>query len=343
MKRDNVNYLLVGLFTLTMFGILLIALFRITGRDVNAVSYYALFQQVPGIRHGTAVTYNGFRVGQVVDIEPQRSQKKGTNYRLKLDIRSDWKIPMNSIARIVAPGLLSDKVVDIEEGRASALLTPGDTLVGEGEADMFATMSRVALEMEKLSKEGVRPLLNNLNQQIESLTTALDTRLERVTHQAEQLLTNLNQQSGLLAGVVGNKLDRLSGQSERLLSNLNQSAEELNRLMTPAKRKQLAQIISDGQRATRNLAQLSEDFRYSRKDLERLLQNSGGMIQENRGDLREIVLTLRDALDSVSQNMDAILHNLESTSRNFNDFSREIRQNPGRLLGGQSPEDAATE
>ncbi len=343
MKRDNVNYLLVGLFTLTMFGILLFALFRITGRDVNAESYYALFQQVPGIRHGTAVTYNGFRVGQVADIEPQRLEKGGTHYRLKLDIRSDWQIPADSVARIVAPGLLSDKVVDIEEGKESAFLNPGDTLVGEGEADMFATMNRVALEMEKLSKEGVRPLLTSFNQQIESMTTALDTRMERVTTQAEQLLANLNQQTGVLAGVVGNKLDRLSQQSEQLLDNLNRSADEFNRLMTPTKRRQLAQMISDGQRATSNLAQLSEDFRNSRKDLERLLKTSSGMVQENRGDLREIVLTLRDALDSVSQNMDAIIHNLESTSRNFNDFSREIRQNPGRLLGGEPPVDAATE
>lgn len=342
MKRDNVNYLVVGLFTLAMFGVLLFALFRITGRDVSAESYYALFTRIPGIRTGTSVTYNGFPIGQVAAIEPQRKDS-GTHYHLTLDIRADWQIPEDSVARIVAPGLLSDKVLNIEEGRASAMLKPGDTLTGENEADMFATMNRIAGEMETLSREGVRPLLNNLNQQIDTLTGAVDGRMERLTVQAEELLKNLNQQMAILSGAVGSKMDQLSGDAEKLLGNLTRSTEELNRLLTPGNRKQLARMIDDGQRATQNLAQLTNDFQQSRHELEQLLKESGGIVKENRGDLREVVQGLRDALDTVSQNMAAIMHNLESTSRNFSDFSREIRHNPGRLLGGETPNDAARE
>ena len=342
MKHDNVNYLLVGLFTLAMFGILLFALFRITGRDVTAESYYAVFAQIPGIRKGTAVTYNGFRIGQVVDIEPQHLEE-GTRYRLALDVRADWQIPTDSIVRVVAPGLLSDKVIDIEEGQESTLLKPGETLTGQSQGDIFATMNRIAIEMESLSRDGVRPLLQNLNQQIAGLSEAVDGRMERLTTEAEQLLANMDRQTSVLAGAVGGKMEGLSQQAETLLHSLSQSATELQRLMTPKNRKQLARMIDEGQRATKNLALLSQDFKKSGRELERLLLSSNGMVSENREDLRDVVVTLRDALDTVAQNMDAILHNLEATSRNFSEFSREIRQNPGRLLGGQPPADAATE
>lgn len=313
MKRDNVNYLLVGLFTLTMFGLLLVVLFRITGRDVSAEQYYALFEQVPGVRSGTAVTYGGFRIGQVLAITPQRDAAR-TRYRLTLAIRSDWKIPEDSVAYIIAPGLLSDKVVNIEEGRSTQQLKSGATLSGADPQDIFVTMNRVALEMENLSRNGIRPLLTNLNEHVDRLATD-----------------------------VGDKLGRVTSEVERVLGNLNDSAGELNKLMSPDNRQRVVTLLDQSERITRDLAQLAGEFQGAGKQLENLLSESHALVTENRTDLRMAVETLRDSLSTVSQNMDSIVHNLESTSRNFSEFSREIRHNPGRLLSGESPADKATE
>ncbi|GAB4360262.1 MAG: hypothetical protein Kow006_30050 [Gammaproteobacteria bacterium] len=342
MKRDNINYLAVGLFTLVMFGLLLYALFRITGQHVNAERYYAVFSQIPGIRTGTAVTYGGFPIGQVADIEPQRASS-GTSYRLALDIRRDWQIPTDSIARIVTPGLLSDKVLNIEEGRSNTSLGPGDQLAGKGEADLFATMNRIATEMESLSREGVRPLLGQLNQQIATLSHTMEARMEELALQAGTLLQNLNSQATLLGGSMENRMARIFSEADTLLGHLTLSSAELNRLLSPDNREKLARMIRDGQRSTENLAQLTTDFHHSRRELEKLLRESNRLVQENRTDLRDVVLGMREALDTVSQHLAAIMHNLESTSRNFSEFSREIRHNPGRLLGGEPLQDAALE
>lgn len=311
MKRDNVNYLLVGLFTLAMFGVLLAVLFRITGRDVTAETYYALFTQVPGVRSGTTVTYGGFRIGQVSGITPQRDAAR-TQYRLTLAIRSDWQIPADSIAYVIAPGLLADKVVDIEEGSSTQLLAPGATLNGAESQDIFATMNRVALEMEDLSRHGIRPLLSNLNNHMDRL--AID---------------------------VGEQLGRVTTQVEQLLGSLNQSASELNQLMSPANRRRVSSLLEQSEQITRNLAQLAGEFQGAGQQLETLLKESRALVSENRADVRTAVESLRDALGRVSQNMDSIVHNLETTSRNFSEFSREIRHNPGRLLGGEAPVDRA--
>jgi phospholipid/cholesterol/gamma-HCH transport system substrate-binding protein len=39
----------------------------------------------------------------------------------------------------------------------------------------------------------------------------------------------------------------------------------------------------------------------------------------------------------VARNIDSVTYNLESTSRNFNEFSRQLRENPGVLIGGTKP------
>ena len=46
---------------------------------------------------------------------------------------------------------------------------------------------------------------------------------------------------------------------------------------------------------------------------------------------------LRYTLQAVSRNIDSITYNVEGTARNMNEFSQQIRQNPGVLLGGSRP------
>jgi hypothetical protein len=41
----------------------------------------------------------------------------------------------------------------------------------------------------------------------------------------------------------------------------------------------------------------------------------------------------------VSRYSDSILQNLDSGSRNMSEFSRQIRENPARLIGGAAPSD----
>ena len=62
---------------------------------------------------------------------------------------------------------------------------------------------------------------------------------------------------------------------------------------------------------------------------------------ENREQINAAVTDLRYLTDSVSRHIDAINRNLEGAARNLYEFSRQIRQNPGLLLGGTPPRDQA--
>src|SRR5882724_5950436 len=71
-KRDNVNYLMVGIVVLAGFVLLLVALFIMTGRSGASTAYYTHYRNVTGLRYGAPVFYEGYRIGQVSAITPER-------------------------------------------------------------------------------------------------------------------------------------------------------------------------------------------------------------------------------------------------------------------------------
>lgn len=309
MKRDNVNYLLVGVFVLAAFFATLVVLYRITGRDTDTEPYYVRYDNITGVSVGTTVTYGGYQVGQVEQITPKRDNGR-TEYRLRLGIREGWEIPADSVARIVSPGLLSENIIDIAEGDSRRVLAPGATLRGQEQVSVMSLLNSMAYELKDLADTRIKPLLENLNQRVESIGGELDESIPRLTANANALLEQLS------AGAAG-----------------------LQELFSEENRDRVSNVLENTERVSRNLAQLSEGFGEVRADLDRLLEGSNALLEENRGDLREAVVALRRSMEVVSSNIDSIVYHLQSSSRNMNEFSRQIRQNPGLLLGSQPPRD----
>ena len=127
MKRDNINYTLVGTFVLITMGLLVYALARLSGHTEKHDSYFAVFTNVAGIADGSAVTYDGFQVGHVQSVEPV-SKDGRVNYRVQLLLKQDWKIPTDSVASIGSSGLLSGQLIDVQQGKSQEFLKPGQSI-----------------------------------------------------------------------------------------------------------------------------------------------------------------------------------------------------------------------
>lgn len=309
MKKEGFNYLLVGVFVLSMFVLLLVLLYRITGRADDRDAYYVLYDNITGVAEGTVVTYGGYQVGQVDEIVPVR-EAGATHYRLRLGVRSGWQIPMDSVARIVSPGLLSDNQIDIVEGDSEIMLDPGDRVRGQEEVSMMSLLNSMAYEIQDLSDSSIKPLLENLNRQVETLGSELNQSLPRITAEAQNLLRSLHR-----------------------------SAEGLQNMLGTRNQDRVSRVLENAERTSANLAKLSERFDSVRDELDELLRSFNAMLDENRADVRQTVVDLRKSLDTVARNVDAIVYNLESSSRNMNEFSRQIRRNPGLLLTTQPADD----
>ena len=295
MKRDNINYVLVGVVVAAALGLLLATLTAITGRGGEASEYHAYYDNVTGLSFGAPVFYEGFRIGQVDAIEPDRREGH-TRYRVDFSVREDWEIPEDSVAQLVSQGLLADVSIGIREGQSPSMLEPGSEIAAQGGADLFVAMNELAGELTVLTRERIRPL-------VDTLATRLDS----------------------ISGTLDENLPGIAGQSRELLERLNRSAASLEQTLGPENRRAVA-------RSLENVQALSADLRQTRERADALLDSLNDTVAENRPDIRNAVNDLQQTVAAVAQRIDTITYHLESSSRNLNEFSREIRQAPNRLL-----------
>jgi phospholipid/cholesterol/gamma-HCH transport system substrate-binding protein len=295
LRRDTVNYTLVGLVVVAALALLLVGLALITGRGVATEDYVVRYRSVAGLRYGAPVFYQGYRIGQVGGITPERTAE-GTRYRVVLSIRRDWPIPADSPARLQSSGLLADVSVGIREGASREMLPPGGELRGEEGGDLFRAMNELAGQINELTRTQIKPLVQTLSQRIDSISGTLDKSAPLILEQTRVLL-----------------------------ERMNRASDALNDVLSPGNRAAVGAILGE-------LKKLGSELRETRETLDQALGEFAGIAKENRPDVRRSVQDLSSVLQALSSRMDVITHHLESSSRNLDEFSREIRRSPNRLI-----------
>ena len=303
MKRDTVNYFAVGGFVLAGllgFGALMLVL---TGQRGPEDEYLVRYKNVTGIRIGTPVFYQGYRIGQVSDIDPEH-EAGGTRYRVTLAVQNDWPIPEDSIAAAVATGLLADVSIAISEGKSATKLEPGAEIAGREGGDLFMAFNELAAEVQALTRNSVRPLV-------------------------DQLAATLGEGGPIV------------GDLRALLVKLNAGADGLAKVVGPDNQRQLSSLLHNMNEASTNASKLSAELLDTRQRLDTMLAQAEALVTESRPDAREAVRELRVSAQAIAERIDAVMEQLDATTRNMREFSREIRANPNRLLSGTPPEDEA--
>ena len=295
MKRDTVNYTLVGAVVLAALVLLLVGLALITGRSGATTGYVVHYRNVTGLRYGAPVFYQGFRVGEVSGVKPERNAE-GTRYKIELAIRRDWPIPKDSLAALQSTGLLADVSVGIREGTSKEMLPAGGELAGQESTDIFAAMNELAGQISELTRTQISPLIRTLSQRVDSITGAIDKSTPEVMEQ-----------------------------TRALLARLNHASDGLNDVLKPENRAAVSAILGE-------VSKLSTELRKTRETLDSALGELAAIAKENRPDVRRSVQDLSSVLEALSTRMDVITHHLESSSRNLDEFSREIRKHPNRLI-----------
>lgn len=285
MKKDNINYLAVGVFVLVMLVLLLAMLYRVTGQQADADDYYAHFDKITGLKKGTAVTYGGYVLGHVAGIEPINENGR-TRYRLQLQLQGGWKIPDDSHAQIIMPGVIADRQVEITEGLSKNYLAPGATLNSREMVDMMTLVNSIGSELET-------------------------------------------------------SLPQLMNDASQLVKKLDDSASKLAAMLTDTNRQHVSNMFRNADEASQNLAKLTKGFDRINSQLDIILQDAGKLVSDNDAGIRQSVEDLRKTIESVSTNMDSIMYNLDASGRNMNEFSRQLRNNPGVILGNKPPVDEA--
>ena len=307
MRNNKLNYVIVGSFVLAMVFGLIFSIAMLTGRAGATDSYYAMYKNVTGVKFGAQVLYEGYPIGQVEEVTPV-SDGAAMTFRVDFTVKKGWGIPKDSIAKIAAPGLLSAITLSIKAGKSEEPLDTGSEVIGQEAANVFNVVSSVADQVSSLAEQDIRPLLKNINPLLKSLTKASDN-------------------FGYLLEDVSTNVPKIAGDIEVITSGMSN-------FLTEEKRTQIEGLISKMDSAATNFTDLSGNLDSSIKDL-------NSVVKSNKNNIGESIVDVRYVTDSLARHIDALTQNMEATSRNMYEFSRQIRQNPGLLLGGTPPRDEA--
>jgi phospholipid/cholesterol/gamma-HCH transport system substrate-binding protein len=327
MKRDNFNYLIVGAFVIVMIGAFLVLMYFVTGRTGPADHYFVQYKNVTGLKFGTGVYYEGYHVGQVEQIVPE-ADATGMHYVLTLSVARGWRIPEDSVARIVSSGLISAVQIQIKEGTSPNTIKPGSEIKGQEQQDLLAVLSNAAGEFNTLSQDGVMPVLKNLND-----------RIDQVSH---EILTFRREQLKPLVDNLNQRLNQdLIGDAQKLIAKLDSSAERLQKLLGNQNEQQIAKFLVHIDDVAVNMNDLISRIESTRVQMGETLTTLENVALKNGEELAETVHNanismrqMKEALTTINEHIDTIMYNVEGSTRQLHEFSQAIRDNPARLIRG---------
>ena len=320
MRSSKLNYLMVGMFVIGMVAAVVVSVALLTGRTGATDGYHAYYDNVTGVKFGTQVVYEGYPIGQVERVTPQEKDGR-MRFRVEFGVQEKWRIPTDSVVEIAAPGLLAAVTLSIHAGKAKESLKPGSEIRSRERSDLFAVVSSVAGEFGQLTESSIKPLLANIDRAVQTINRIMEKEGENLLRDAHKVTTDLAQ----VVAVLSERVPKIADNIDLFVGRMNKTSEELERIMTPTNREKIETVIT-------NLNEVS-------KSANAIVQEIRDLVQREDGDIRKSVSETRYIVESVSRHIDSINQNMDGAARNMYEFTRQIRQNPGLLLGSQAPED----
>ncbi|NQV55599.1 MAG: MCE family protein [Rhodospirillales bacterium] len=191
MKNIRLNYTIVGSFVIAVLVCMVIAVALLTGRTGATDEYYAVYENVTGIKFGTRVLYEGFPIGQVEKVNPVETDGR-VRFRVDMSITEGWKVPTDSTAEIVSSGLLAAVTVNLHAGKNSDLLKPGAKIDSIEGANLLQSVSDLARDVRQLTETDIKPMIAKISGAFAGFTDILGENGSSMAKDVQAMVQNLS-------------------------------------------------------------------------------------------------------------------------------------------------------
>ncbi len=296
----------IGALTAVAITILLLGYSYLRGNDVFSGSnrFYAIYQSVDGLAVSKPVLVNGFQIGRVSKMELRNNGH--TVVEFKID--DQYKVPTNTMARLVSTDLLGGKAIVFELGNSQEIAQDKDTLRADVAGSLAESLQPIQKKAENLmikldsSLASINRIMNpnferNVDRSFESIANSLQT-LEGTTKKIDNIVAS---QTGHINGILTN--------AEAVSLNLKNTTNGLTGVTANFQR-------FSGDLANSNIKQTLDNANKAVANLEQLISN----VNSNKGTLG---LLMRD---------DSLYRNLQYASENLDALFIDIKANPKRYV-----------
>lgn len=226
MKKRLSREVKIGIFGLAVMIFLYLGVNFIKSRNVFSKdnTFYAVYNQAEGIEVSSPVVIKGFRVGT---IEKVSFDIKTTNVIVKMTVKKDYPIPVDSKAKIASSSLLGGKQLELQLGRSDQYYATGDTVrtvmepslmqIAGSEYEKLKTQASTMIEQVSKALFAVNEVLSQQN--VENLSATL-ANLESVSKSFDRMVGDKKSDLNVTLGNVAALSQSLRDYTPMLESSL---------------------------------------------------------------------------------------------------------------------------
>ncbi len=304
----------VGILATFAIVIIILGVNFLKGKNVFSrnINLYAKYPSVEGLAASNPVIMHGLKVGQVDDLELMEKPEGDKRIKVKFHIYGDVEIANNSVARIISSDLLGSKAIELIPGNGSKLAGRNDTLPGEIELSLTASISKVVAPVQ----EKVEKLVGSIDTIVSGLNSVFNENtqsdLRTSFHSIKLTLGNVEGTTKTLDRFVNSETGRLSA----ILANVNSISSNI--------KNNNAAITN----AINNFSGISDSLRSA--NLKQTLLEANSAVTK----FSAIVSKIEKGEGSVGLLMNdrKLYDNLQSASKNMDRLMVDLKANPGRYI-----------
>jgi len=294
----------IGIIVLSTIALVIWGINFLKGKNVlkRTDVYYAIYDDVAGLKMSGSVILSGFKVGMINNIE--FVEGRYDKVIVAFIVNSTFNIPKNSIAQIYSNDIMGNKVIRIIPSNEEDFYQYGDTLQSGIDPDMIAKI-----------QEQIKPLVEtstNAIMGIDTLVTSINQVLDPETQKKLQLaLSNLESTTASISKQLspGGKLDKTFTSLQAFTLMLDNNKDKLSSAF------ENLESITDSvanSNLTQTIANINSTFAQSQLLLEKINNGEGslGLMATN----------------------DSLYNNLVSASANLSILLGDMNQHPKRYV-----------
>lgn len=293
MKKLIRKETVIGACVLIALAILFFGIEYLKGVSIFKPSnyYYVVYENVNGLQVSAPVTVNGFKIGQVDNVELMYDNPGHVLVEISLDKK--FQIPVNSKA-LISSDLLGTASIIIDMSKDTAYYAPGDTIPGSKSSGMMDKVTDQLLPGVTDILPKVDSILTNVNELTGN--PALGSTLKNV----EELTSALNSMTKSL-NASAKAVPEVIGGVNSVVTSVDSLVADLNALSSKLATAPIDSTVANFNKISEDIAVLTSRLKDPDSTLGNLLNDSG----------------LYDNLNNAAQSIDSLLIDIRKNPKRY--------------------------
>ncbi|RUT80008.1 MlaD family protein [Ancylomarina longa] len=309
-KDAIIGLVVVGTVVILIWGVNFLKGFNMLSSEQI---FYARYERVDGLKNSSPVTLRGFKIGQIRSIKFNTAL--ANQLIVEFSISDEYKLPSNTIARIVSSDIMGTKEIKLIAGSSKQMLQSGDTIKGNIEGDLKEQVSMQMLPLKRKAEKLMASVDSALSviqyvfnektrENLSQSFSSINTTIKSLEHTSGTLDTIVTGQKSHMENIIAN-VDSITGNLKDNNKNITKILTNFSTISDSLSGAEIAQTIIQAKQTLQNANQILDKINAGEGSIGMLINND----------------TLYMNLEAASNNLTNLLIDLKNNPKKYMHFS----------------------